>query len=63
MVARIDHLARMVRAGARFGWRTMTTWAPSVAGSIVAGGHAWRFIERPLGEVMRRGLLKAFGLK
>lgn len=32
-----------------------------VAGSIVVGGLAWRFIERPLGEVIRRSLLKAIG--
>jgi peptidoglycan/LPS O-acetylase OafA/YrhL len=33
-----------------------------IGGSIVAGGLAWRFIERPGGEVMRRRLLKAFRL-
>lgn len=34
----------------------------AIAGSIGAGGVAWRFIERPLAEVMRRKLLTAFGL-
>jgi len=34
----------------------------AIAGSIVAGGLAWRFIERPLAEVMRRRLLTACGL-
>jgi peptidoglycan/LPS O-acetylase OafA/YrhL len=34
----------------------------AIAGSIVAGGLAWRFIERPVAEVMRRRLLKVFGL-
>jgi len=34
----------------------------AIGGSIVAGGLAWRFIERPLAEVMRRRLLTAFGL-
>jgi peptidoglycan/LPS O-acetylase OafA/YrhL len=33
-----------------------------IGGSIVAGGFAWRFIERPGGEAMRRRLLKAFRL-
>jgi len=27
---------------------------------IVAGGLAWRFVERPLGEAMRRRTLSAF---
>lgn len=34
----------------------------AISGSIVAGGLAWRFIERPLAEVMRRRLLTACGL-
>ena len=33
-----------------------------IGGSIVAGGLAWRFIERPCAEAMRRRLLKAFRL-
>lgn len=35
----------------------------AVASSMVVGGLAWRFIERPLADVMRRRLLKAFGLQ
>ena len=34
----------------------------AIAGAIGAGGLAWRFIERPLADVMRRRLLKIFGL-
>jgi peptidoglycan/LPS O-acetylase OafA/YrhL len=30
-----------------------------LGGSIVAGGLAWRFVERPLGEAMRRRTLSA----
>ena len=33
-----------------------------IGGSVVAGGLAWRFIERPGGEIMRRRLLKVFRL-
>jgi len=33
-----------------------------IGASIVAGGLAWRFVERPGGEIMRRRLLKAFHL-
>lgn len=41
-----------------------TPWLGYIAGiggSIVAGGLAWRFVERPLGEAMRRRLLNARG--
>ena len=31
-----------------------------IVGSIAAGGLAWRFIERPVGEAMRRRLLSAW---
>ena len=42
-----------------------TPWLDGMVGigaSIVAGGLAWRFVERPGGEIMRRRLLKAFRL-
>jgi peptidoglycan/LPS O-acetylase OafA/YrhL len=32
-----------------------------IGGSIAAGGLAWRFVERPLGEAMRRRVLNALG--
>jgi peptidoglycan/LPS O-acetylase OafA/YrhL len=32
-----------------------------IGGSIAAGGLAWRFVERPLGEAMRRRTLNALG--
>ena len=32
-----------------------------LAASIAAGALAWRFVERPLGEAMRRRLLNAWG--
>jgi peptidoglycan/LPS O-acetylase OafA/YrhL len=32
-----------------------------VGGSLATGGLAWRFVERPLGEAMRRRTLNALG--
>ena len=33
-----------------------------IGSCILVGGLAWRFIERPLGEAMRRWLMRALGL-
>jgi peptidoglycan/LPS O-acetylase OafA/YrhL len=34
-----------------------------VGGSIATGGLAWRFVERPMGEAMRRRTLSSLGQK
>ena len=46
-------------------WLQATPWLDcmvGIGGSIVAGGLAWRFIERPFSEIMRKRLRKAFRL-
>jgi hypothetical protein len=42
------------------------SWFDVVVGigsCIMVGGLAWRFVERPLGEVMRERLLRGLGLE
>jgi peptidoglycan/LPS O-acetylase OafA/YrhL len=41
--------------------RTLPAAIAGLGGSIAVGALAWRFVERPLGEVMRRKLLNTWG--
>jgi hypothetical protein len=69
--------AGIVAAGPRRGKRRgdyllaptgVPTWSwfdvvVGIGSCIMVGGLAWRFVERPLGEVMRERLLRGLGLE